>query len=160
MLAQKPVEQIQINAPYVTSDEAVVDAMLDLAGVRSSDVVYDLGCGDGRIVIAAAKRFGARGVGVDINSSRVEEARANARAARVEPLVRFETRDLFDTEIRDATVVMLYLLPDINLRLRPLLLKELKPGARVVSHDFNMGGWKPDKEVIVSGAHLYLWVVP
>jgi ubiquinone/menaquinone biosynthesis C-methylase UbiE len=158
-LAQKPVEQIQINAPYVTSSESIVDAMLKLAGVTAADTVYDLGCGDGRIVIAAAKKFGAHGVGVDINPARIAEARENARAAGVESLVRFETRDLFDTGIGEASVVMLYLLPDINLRLRPKLLRELKPGTRVVSHDFNMGDWKPEKEEVVEGSRVYLWRV-
>ena len=160
LLAQKPVEPVQINAPYVATRDHIVSAMLRLAAVTSSDVVYDLGCGDGRIVIAAAKELGTRGVGVDINPTRIQEARANARTAGVEPLVKFDVKDLFDTDIRSATVVMLYLLPDINLRLRPKLLSDLKPGTRVVSHDFGMGDWKPDKEEIVDGSHLYLWTIP
>jgi len=159
--AQTPApEQIRINAPYVTTPSPVVSAMLKLAGVKSSDNVYDLGCGDGRIVIAAAKTYGAHGVGIDINSERIREARLNAQRANVTHLVKFEINDLFDADIHDATVVMLYLLSDINLRLRPKLLQDLKPGTRVVSHAFNMGSWKPDKEVTVEGNHLYLWIVP
>jgi SAM-dependent methyltransferase len=157
--AQGPAP-VHINAPYVTTPETVVSAMLQLAGVKSGDTVYDLGCGDGRIVIAAAKEFGAHGVGIDNNPARIEEARANARQAGVEALVRFETNDLFDADIHKATVVMLYLLPDVNLRLRPKLLKDLKPGTRVVSHSFPMGDWKPEKDELVEGSHIYLWKIP
>jgi SAM-dependent methyltransferase len=152
--------QIPINTPYVTSPEQIVGAMLELARVSSNDTVYDLGCGDGRIVISAAKKYGARGVGIDINPSRVEEARANARSAGVGERVSFEVNDLFDADIRNATVVALYLLPDANLRLRPRLLRELKPGTRIVSHSFDMGDWKPDKEKLVDGDHVYLWTIP
>jgi SAM-dependent methyltransferase len=157
--AQGPAP-VYINAPYVTTPDHVVSAMLKLAGVRSSDTVYDLGCGDGRIVISAAKEFGARGVGIDNNPARIQEARANAREAGVETLVKLEVNDLFDADIHNATVVMLYLLPDVNLRLRPKLLKDLKPGARVVSHSFHMGDWKPDKDEVVDGSHIYLWTIP
>jgi SAM-dependent methyltransferase len=160
LLAQSPTEQVQINAPYVTTPRAVVDAMLRLAGVTARDVVYDLGCGDGRIVIAAAKRYGAHGVGIDLNPERIQEARANARKAGVEPLIRFQVEDLFAADIHAATVVALYLLPDVNLRLRPKLLNDLKPGTRVVSHDFHMGAWRPLKEQIVGGSHIYLWTIP
>ncbi len=153
-------EQVLINAPYVTSPENVVTALLKLANVKKGDIVYDLGCGDGRIVIAAAKEFGTRGVGVDINPERIKEARANAKEAGVEALVKFEINDLFETDIREATVVVLYLLPEINLRLRPKLLKDLKPGTRVVSHSFHMGDWKPEKEEIVDGSHIYRWTIP
>jgi len=152
--------QIQIQAPYVTTPEHVVNAILKLASVKTSDVVYDLGCGDGRIVIAAAERYGARGVGVDINPDRIHEARTNARKAGVETLAKFERNDLFDADIRSASVVFLYLLPEVNLRLRPKLLGELKPGSRVVSHSFDMGDWKPDKHEMVSGSHIYLWTIP
>src|SRR5579885_2776452 len=152
--------QIQIQAPYVTTPEHVVNAILKLANVKTSDVVYDLGCGDGRIVIAAAKRYGARGVGVDINPDRIHEARTNARKAGVEMLAKFERNDLFDADISGASVVFLYLLPEVNLRLRPKLLGELKPGSRVVSHSFDMGDWKPDKHEMVSGSHIYLWTIP
>jgi SAM-dependent methyltransferase len=159
--AQAPaVDQIPINAPYVISPGEVVGAMLKLASVSKTDVVYDLGCGDGRIVIHAAQRYGARGVGVDINPKRIAEARANAKKAGVEHLVRFEIQDIFETDIREATVVALYLLPELNLRLRPKLQKELKPGARVVSHQFHMGDWKPDKEQALGASRIFLWTMP
>ena len=148
------------DVPYVKSSNAIVDAMLKLAGVKKTDVVYDLGCGDGRIVIAAAKDYGARGVGIDINPEVIQEARSNARKAGVESLVKFEENDLFASDIRNATVVTLYLLPNVNLRLRPKLLKDLKPGTRVVSHSFAMGDWKPDKEEVVEGGVVYLWTIP
>jgi len=157
--SQSP-EQIPINTPYVASQPRIVNAMLELAKVTGSDTVYDLGCGDGRIVIAAAQQYGARGVGIDINPARIEEARANARDAGVNDRITFETNDLFDADIHNATVVALYLLPDVDLRLRPRLLRELKPGTRVVSHAFDMGDWKPDKELIVEGEHVYLWTIP
>jgi len=153
-------DQVLINAPYVTTPEDVVSALLKLADVKKGDIVYDLGCGDGRIVIAAAKEYGTHGVGVDINPERIKEARANAKRAGVEALVKFEVNDLFDTDIHEATVVALYLLPEINLRLRPKLLKDLKPGARVVSHSFHMGDWKPEREEIVDGSHIYRWTIP
>jgi SAM-dependent methyltransferase len=158
--AQSPAPRHTPDVPYVPSPNPVVEAMLKLADVKSTDVVYDLGCGDGRIVIAAARDFGAHGVGVDINPERVQEARENARSAKVEHLVKFEENDLFAADIRPATVVTLYLLPNVNLRLRPKLLKDLKPGTRVVSHSFDMDDWKPDKEVEVDGRHLYLWTIP
>jgi len=156
--AQEPA-QVPINAPYVTTPDKVVTAMLKLAGVKSSDTVYDLGCGDGRIVIAAARMYKAHGVGIDINPARIEEARANARKAAVETLVKFEVGDIYTTNISNATVVTLYLLPEVNLRLRPRLQNTLKPGARVVSHTFDMGDWKPDKEQIVAGSRIFLWTV-
>ena len=152
--------QVQIQAPYVTTPDHVVNAILRLAKVRASDVVYDLGCGDGRIVISAAKTYGARGVGIDINPERVNEARVNARKAGVERLAKFARNDLFDADISSASVVTIYLLPEVNLRLRPKLLAELKPGSRVVSHSFDMGDWQPDKHEIVGGSHLYLWTIP
>jgi SAM-dependent methyltransferase len=155
-----PPGQIEINAPYVESPTSVVSAMLKLAGVTSSDVVYDLGCGDGRIVIAAARDYGAHAVGLDINPERIVEAHANAKKADVEKMVQFEINDLFDADIHNATVVTLYLLPNLNLRLRPKLLKELAPGTRVVSHEFAMGDWKPDEEEMVEGSHIYLWIIP
>jgi len=148
------------EVPFVPSPEGVVDGMLKLAGVKSADTVYDLGCGDGRIVIAAAKLYGAHGVGVDINPERVADARANAKKAGVENLVRFEENDLFEADIRPATVVTLYLLPDVNMRLRPRLMEQLKPGVRVVSHSFDMGDWKPDREEMADGRHIYLWTIP
>ena len=148
------------EVPFVPSPEGVVEGMLKLAGVKSTDTVYDLGCGDGRIVITAAKTFGAHGVGVDINPERVADARANAKKAGVENLVRFEENDLFQADIHPATVVTLYLLPDVNMRLRPRLMEQLKPGVRVVSHSFDMGDWKPDREEMVDGRHIYLWTIP
>jgi SAM-dependent methyltransferase len=158
--AQTP-KTVQVpEVPYVPTDNTVVDGMLKLAGVKSSDIVYDLGCGDGRIVVRAAKNYGAHGVGVDINPVRIQEARENAKRNSVENLVRFEEGDLFDADIHDATVVTLYLLPSVNLRLRPKLLKDLKPGTRVVSHSFDMGDWKPEKEEQVDGATIYLWTIP
>ena len=152
--------EIPINTPYVTSPPQIVDAMLELAGVKNNDVVYDLGCGDGRIVISAAKKYGAHGVGIDINADRIEEARENAHAAGVDGQVVFETKDLFESDIHDATVVALYLLPEVNMRLRPRLLNELRPGTRVVTHSFAMGDWAPDKEIVVDGDHIYLWTIP
>jgi ubiquinone/menaquinone biosynthesis C-methylase UbiE len=149
-----------LDVPYVPSPNPVVEGMLKLAGVKSGDTVYDLGCGDGRIVITAAKTYGAKGVGVDINPERIEEARSNAKSAKVEDKVKFEENDLFKANIANATVVTLYLLPDVNVRLKPKLLKELKPGTRIVSHSFDMGDWKPEKDELIEGRHIYLWTVP
>ena len=159
-LAQLSARQAEIDSPYVATPPRVVEAMLDLAGVDGQDTVYDLGCGDGRIVIRAAQKYGARGIGIDNNPDRIEEARANAGSAGVSENVNFEVRDLFDTDISNATVVALYLLPEVNLRLRPRLLSELRPGTRVVTHSFAMGDWKPDKERVVDGVHVYLWTIP
>jgi len=143
---------------------ACASASLELAGVTRDDLVMDLGCGDGRIVIAAAQRFGARGIGIDLDPQRIDEANANARAAGVASLVRFIEGDIFDADVTGATVVMLYLLPEINLELRPKLLRELKPGARVISHNFDMGDWEPEQTVHVSlpgrTPILYLWTIP
>jgi ribosomal protein L11 methylase PrmA len=133
--------------------------MLQLAKVTKNDVVYDLGCGDGRIVIAAAKKYGARGVGVDIDPVRIEESIANAKAAGVSDKVRFVTQDLFQTDLHDATVVMLYLLPSLNDRLRPRLERELRPGSRVVSHSFAMSGWEPTETATVGDTVIYLWTI-
>jgi ubiquinone/menaquinone biosynthesis C-methylase UbiE len=148
------------DGPYVPTEHNVAESMLKLAGVKPSDVVYDLGCGDGRVVIMAAKIFGAHGVGVDINPIRIQEARANAKPYNVEDLVRFEQGDLFSADLHDSTVVALYLMPHVNLRLRPKLLSDLKPGSRVVSHSFAMGEWEPEKEEEVDGAIIYLWTIP
>jgi SAM-dependent methyltransferase len=160
LLLAQPPEPVYINAPYVATPDKVASAMLKLAGVNRRDMVYDLGCGDGRIVILAAKQYGAHGTGIDLNPKRIQEARANARVAGVESLVKFEANDLFAADIHSATVVALYLLPDVNLRLRPKLLKDLAPGSRVVSNSFDMGDWKPEKEQIVDGSHIYLWTIP
>lgn len=148
------------DVPFVPTSPEVVEQMLKLAQVKKTDTVYDLGCGDGRIVVMAAEKFGAHGVGVDIDPERIQEANENARKAAVTERVRFIEKDLFEADIHDATVVTLYLLPSVNLKLRPKLLKDLKPGTRIVSHSFDMGDWKPNKEVEFDGRKLYLWIVP
>jgi SAM-dependent methyltransferase len=148
------------DVPYVPTSNVLVHAMLKLAGVSSADVVYDLGCGDGRIVITAARDFGARGVGIDINPARIQDARHNAEQAGVTGKVRFEENDLFKADIKDATVVTLYLLTGVNERLRPKLMSELKPGTRIVSNTFKMGDWKPDKVERIDGREIMLWTVP
>jgi ribosomal protein L11 methylase PrmA len=152
----------QSLAPYVPTPQPVVEKMLELAQVTSKDVVYDLGCGDGRIVITAAKKYGAHGVGVDIEPERIKESTANAKAAGVEKLVTFKLEDAMKVDVSPATVVTLYLLSASNLQLRPKLTRELKPGARIVSHAFTMGDWQPEKTEQVadeSGFNrtLYLW---
>jgi SAM-dependent methyltransferase len=152
-------DEIDIHAPYVATPHRLVDAMLTLARVKRTDLIIDLGCGDGRIIIQAAKQYGARGVGIDINADRVVEARANARREGVEHLVRFEQQNVYDADVKDATVVTLYLLPDINLKLRPILKSQLKPGAKIVSHAFDMGNWKPTKKQIVDGEAIFLWKI-
>lgn len=152
--------QIDLDVPYVPTPMEVVDVMLDLAKVNRSDVVYDLGCGDGRIVITAAKKYGATGIGVDLNPERIEEANAYAKKKGVEKKVKFYEGNLFDFDFSKATVLTLYLLPDVNLKLMPKILKEMKPGSRVVSHAFDMGDWKPDNQVSVDGRTVYLWTVP
>ncbi|MDQ3187525.1 MAG: class I SAM-dependent methyltransferase [Pseudomonadota bacterium] len=149
-----------LDVPYVPTPIAVVDAMLDLAKVGQSDTVYDLGCGDGRIVVRAASRFGCRGVGVDLNPERVKEAKENANRSRVTELTRFEVGDVFDFDFSPASVVTMYLLPSVNLKLRPRLLKELKPGTRLVSHDFHMGDWKAETTREVGRSTIYLWTIP
>lgn len=146
---------------YVPTPQEVVDAMLELAEVKSTDVIYDLGSGDGRIPITAAKKYGARAVGIDINPERIKEANANLAKAGVGDKVRFLNADLFETNISEATVVTLYLLQSLNEKLRPKLFRELKPGTRVVSHAFSMGdAWKPDKTVTVNGRTIYFWRIP
>ena len=145
---------------FVPTPEIVVDAMLKLAEVKPGDVVYDLGSGDGRIPIAAARDFGVRPVGTDIDPQRVAEARANAEAAGLADRITFRQADLFQTDLTEADVVTLYLLQSLNVKLRPKLLRELKPGSRIVSHDFDMGVWKPTKVHEVNGSKIYLWIVP
>ena len=145
---------------YVPTPQAVVDAMLEIASVQRSDVVYDLGSGDGRIVITAARKYGARGVGIDIDPALVKKATENAAAAGVSDRVRFVTENLFSSDISEASVVTLYLLQSINERLRPKLVRELKPGTRVVSHVFNMGPeWPPDKTVTVERSRIFFWTI-
>jgi precorrin-6B methylase 2 len=147
------------DVPFVPTPERVVARMLDVAKVGPRDVVYDLGSGDGRIVIAAAKK-GARAIGIDIDPERIREARENARRAGVTKRVEFREGDLFKADFRDATVVTLYLLSGVNLKLRPKLLAELKPGTRIVSHGFDMGDWKPTGTYTVGSSSVYYWVVP
>ena len=154
---QAPVRQPDVV--FVPTPSDVVDAMLKLAKITSSDVVYDLGSGDGRIVITAAKAYGARGVGIDIDPERTREATANARAAGVSDKVMFVTQDALTADISPATVVMLYLSPSFNSRLAPKLMKELKPGTRVVSHAFDIPGWKPQQRIVVSDRPVFLWIV-
>ncbi len=152
----------QLRAPdvfYLPTTPPVVRAMLRLAKVTRSDVVYDLGCGDGRIVIEAARRYGAHAVGIDIDPERIAEAKANARKAGVDKLVDFRLADLFEADLRGATVVTLYLLPSLNLKLMPKLRSELPKGARIVSHDFEMGDWKPERSLDVGNASVYLWII-
>ena len=148
---------------FVPTPEEVVDQMLKMANVHKGDVVYDLGCGDGRLVIKAAK-LGARGVGIDINPERIKESKENATKAGVTDHVTFLTEDLFEADIKDATVVTLYLLPTLNVKLRPKLWADLKPGVRVVSHDFDMGDWAPEKEIhmeVEDRSHtVYFWTIP
>jgi SAM-dependent methyltransferase len=152
----KPLEK-QPDVPYMPTHEKVVAEMLKVAKVDKDDILYDLGSGDGRIVIAAAKEFGTRGVGVDIDPDLIREARENAVKAGVADKVKFLQQDLFETDIREATVVTLYLWPEINLRLRPKLLSDLKPGTRVVSHNHDMGDWKPLKTVTMRIPHEYVF---
>lgn len=156
---QEPLFNPKKVVPYVASGPETVTAMLKLAGVEKNDLVIDLGCGDGRIVIAAAKEYGAHGIGVDIDPDRIKEANQNARKEGVANLVEFRQGDLFAADIRKATVVTLYLLPSVNMKLRPKLWRELKPGTRVVSHTFDMEDWKPDKVEKVGGSEIFLWVI-
>jgi SAM-dependent methyltransferase len=148
------------DVPYVATPPAVVAKMLELARVTPDDVVYDLGSGDGRIVIMAAQRFGARGVGVEIDPGLVLEAHDNAKRAGVADRVQFQLQDLFETDLRGATVVTLYLMQSVNLELRPKLWRELRPGTRVVSHDFHMGDWPPEQVVSVDNHKIYAWTIP
>ena len=145
---------------YIPTAPATVDAMLRLAAVTHNDVVYDLGCGDGRLVVAAASRYGARGMGIDIDPQRVAEATAHVRASNLEGRVRIVQGDLLEVGLKGATVVILYLSAELNAKLRPKLLADLRPGARIVSHHFGMGDWKPDESVRVGDDMLYLWRIP
>ena len=151
-LAQTP------DIHYVPTSNGVAEAMLKLANTTASDVVYDLGSGDGRIVIAAAKKFGARGVGVEIDANLIKQATKNAQKAGVADRVTFLQQDLFKTDFSDATVVTLYLSNSINMRLRTILERQLKPGARIVSHRFTFGDWKPDATQRLEGTTIYLWM--
>ena len=152
------------DVPYVPTPLEVVEAMLAMAEVGEDDVLYDLGCGDGRIVISAAKHYGTRGVGIDIDPQRIKECHENAKKAGVEEHVQFFLTDLFEADFSDASVVALYLLMENNIRLRPKILKELNPGTRIVSHDYDMGKWKADKEILIEDNweihSVYFWIVP
>ena len=163
LLAGCSTPGVKLDAPYVSTPQSVVDSMLALAGVKRNEMVYDLGCGDGRIVITAARKFGARGVGIDIDPKRIEEANAAARSAGVAGQVRFAIQDLFQTDFSDADVVAVYLFPELNARLLPKFRKELRPGTRVVSHQFLIGDWPPvARETVWSGTidhQVYLWRV-
>jgi len=168
--SQEPMPEV----PYVPTPQEVVVEMLKMAGVNRNDIVYDLGCGDGRIVITAAKVFGARGVGVDNDPSLIRQSNENARQAGVADRVKFIEQDLFETDIREATVVTLYLLPELNLKLRPKLLRDLRPGSRIVAHEFDMDDWKPDRTgkapkvklyyhpaiPYEKDTYFYYWIVP
>jgi len=173
-------QKIRPEVPYVPTPDEVVKEMLKIANVSRNDVLYDLGCGDGRIVITAAKEIGCRGVGIDIDPDRIQESQENAKNAGVEDKVEFYLMDLFDADLSQATVVTLYLLSKVNLRLRPKLFKELRPGARVVSHDFSMGSWRSDNSAVVEDKllnyksvheplsfgdywdkhNIYFWIIP
>ena len=151
----------QPDVVFVPTPQEVVEAMLKLANVHRGDVLYDLGSGDGRIPVTAAKQYGIRAYGIDVDPQRIQEANENAKKAGVTNLVQFRREDLFKANFKEATVVTLYLLPELNVKLRPRLLAELKPGTRVVSHQFDMGTWKPDKKVELSaGRTIYLWTIP
>ena len=144
---------------FVPTRDTVIEAMLETAGVGPDDIVYDLGCGDGRIVVAAAKR-GARAVGIDIDPQRIAEAKQRAIDEGVTDKTTFLEQDLFQSDIREASVVTLYLLPSLNVKLRPMLMEQLRPGTRIVSHDFDMGDWAPEKTVEVDGKTVYFWTIP
>ena len=153
------IPEDELDVPYVPTPMRVVERMLDMAALTEDDYLIDLGSGDGRIPIAAAGR-GARALGVDIDPMRIDEAYAAARLAGLEGRARFRRQDLFATPLRQASVVTMYLLPDINLRLRPRLLTELRPGTRILSHNFDLGDWRPDAEEEVDASRIYMWIVP
>ena len=150
----------RLDAPDLASDMAVVDGMLSLARLQPDDYVIDLGSGDGRILIAAARSNGAHGLGVDIDQAQIELANRNARAAGVTGLVSFRRQDLFQTPLQDADILTLYLTQDVNIRLRPRILEQMRPGARVISHDYNMGDWHYDERRRIGDAEIYLWTIP
>ena len=159
---EAPAKEIKKDVPYVPTPEPVVAKMIELAKVTPQDVAYDFGCGDGRLVIAAVKAGAKRGLGVDIDPQRIKEANENAKAAGVTEKVEFKEADLFTMDFKDATVLTMYLLPSVNMKLRPKILDEMKPGSRVVSHAFDMEDWEPEQEVTVEpgGQTVYMWTVP
>ena len=145
---------------FVPTPQEVVEDMLRLADVRKGDILYDLGSGDGRIAVTAAKKYGVRATGIDIDPERVREANENAKKSGVEKLVTFRNEDLFKANFRDASVITLYLLPELNVKLRPRLWAELKPSTRIVSHQFDMGDWPPEKKLESNGRVVYFWTIP
>ncbi len=163
-----PAQAQDLDVPYITTPDNVVMTILNIAGVTAKDFVLDLGSGDGRIPITAAVRFGAKGLGVEIDPNLVEASKVNAKLAKVEQLVDFKVQDLFETDLSQASVITMYLLPDVNLKLKPALQK-LKPGTRIVSHDWDMGDWQPDRTEVVAApdkkvglikqSKIMLWVV-
>jgi SAM-dependent methyltransferase len=159
-----PLQDKPLDVPYVPSKPEVVSEMLRMAKIAKDDLLYDLGCGDGRIVITAARLFGTRGVGIDIDPERIKESKENAAEAGVSHLVKFFEQDIFEADFHEASVVSLYLLTSVNLRLRPKLLTQLRPGTRVVSHNYGMDTWKPDDSAVVmvndQSHNVYLWIVP
>ena len=150
----------ELDVIFVPTDELVVEAMLKMAAVTKDDVLYDLGCGDGRIVVAAAMERGARAIGVDMDPRRIAEANALAATIGVEDRVEFLQEDLLTVDFSEATVLTLYLLPSLNVKLKARILTELKPGTRIIAHAFNMGRWQPDAKRAMGGVYLYKWVVP
>jgi ribosomal protein L11 methylase PrmA len=158
--AQKQPATQYPDVIFVPTPQEVVEDMLRLANVQKGDVLYDLGSGDGRIAITAARKYGIKATGIDIDPERIREANENAKKAGVTNLVRFRQENLFTADFRDATVITLYLLPDLNVKLRPKLWNELKPGTRIVSHQFEMGAWKPEKRLESNGRTIYFWTVP
>jgi ubiquinone/menaquinone biosynthesis C-methylase UbiE len=158
---KQPELKPALDVPYVPTPHEVVRKMLSLAEVNKNDILYDLGCGDGRIVVTAAKEYKIRkGVGVDIDPERISESKENAREAGVTDRVTFLQKNLFEMDFSEASVLSMYLLPSVNLKLRPKILSDMKPGSRIVSHDFDMGDWTPDKKVDMKEHTLYFWVVP
>ena len=159
-LAQAAAPSRRPDVIYVPTPETVVEAMLQVAAVTKNDTVYDLGCGDGRIPVTAAKKYGAKGVCFDIDPERIKEATENVAKNNVGHLVKVVHADLFEQDLSGASVITLYLLPSLNVKLMPKLMKELKPGTRIVSHAFDMGDWKPEKELDVDGRKVYFWTIP
>jgi ribosomal protein L11 methylase PrmA len=158
--AQKQAATQYPDVIFVPTPQEVVEDMLRLANVQKGDVLYDLGSGDGRIAITAARKYGIKATGIDIDPERIREANENAKKAGVTNLVQFRQENLFTADFRDATVITLYLLPDLTVKLRPKLWNELKPGTRIVSHQFEMGAWKPEKRLESNGRTIYFWTVP
>ncbi len=158
VLAQAPTPSLDV--PYVPTPQDVVDRMLEIVKPTANDFVMDLGCGDGRMLVTAASKFGSKGYGVDLNPVRIQEATENAKKANVTDKIRFEVKNLFDTSISDASVLTMYLLPSVNLQLRPRILDEMKPDSRIVSHVFHMADWEPDLQDEVRGRNIYHWIVP